>query len=105
MQAIPQIFVFNHQLEVGLHRVLVLLRNGQQVFSQLHVAYQHFFDDADARDQSILGVGSRNLVWVVVEHGHCHAKLAPHLVLHGVVLWLGYAEIYLSSRSTISWSA
>ena len=55
-ESVPEILVLDHELKVRLHRVLVLLRHTQQIFTQLHVADQDFFDDADARDETILRV-------------------------------------------------
>ena len=69
-QPITKILVLNHQLEVRLHGVLMLLTDTQQVLSQLVVADEHFLDDADTGDQPILIVRGSGLVLCTPDHGH-----------------------------------
>ena len=45
--AVPQVLVLHHQLEVGRHCVLVLLRHIEQVLPQLVVTDEHLLNDAD----------------------------------------------------------
>ena len=42
---IAQVLILHHKLEVLLHSVLMLLRNVQQVFSQLVIADEDLLDD------------------------------------------------------------
>lgn len=54
IEALAQILILNRQLKVRLHGILVLLRHTQQVFSQLHIANQNFFNDTYAGNETIL---------------------------------------------------
>ncbi len=93
VDSILQVLIFNHQLKVGIHRVVMLLRDIQEILSQLHITYQNFFDNADASDESVLGVGH---AVVVSQDGHRHAEFASHLILHCTELGLGHAEVDLA---------
>ena len=95
-KAIAKVFIFNHELKVGLHRVLVLLTHRKQIFSKLHITDKHFFDYADASNQSILRVRCCYSAGLITELRHCHAELVPYLILHSVELCLCDAEINLS---------
>ena len=70
VESVPKILVLNRQLEVGLHRVLVLLRHTEQILTQLHVADQDFLDDANAGNQTVLRVRCSHLVGMVSQHRH-----------------------------------
>ena len=98
-EAIAKVFILNHKLKVSLHRILVLLTHWEQVLSKLHIADKHFFDYADACNQTVLRV--RRCYWagLITKLRHCHAELVPYLILHSVELCLCNAEINL----TLSW--
>ena len=70
VESVPKVLVLNRQLEVGLHRVLVLLRHTKQILTQLHIADQDFLDDANAGNQTVLRVRCSHLVGMVAQHRH-----------------------------------
>ena len=77
IEAIPQVFVLDDELEVLLDGVILLLRDVEQVLSQLHVANENFLNNADACNESVLVVGN-------ALHGAAlciQAEIVPHFVL------------------------
>ena len=52
---VSQILILNTQLEIIRSCEIMLLRKIEQVFAELHIRHENFFDDSDAGDHSVLG--------------------------------------------------
>ena len=91
---IAQVLILHHKLEVLLHSVLMLLRNVEQVFSQLVIADEYFLDDGYRCDKAILVV-----TWahadssMMTQTWHRQAQFTSHLILHGIKLLLRNTKV------------